>query len=136
MEKYFASDNIDGDGIWEIIIAATIKSTTFSHLRSRILEAWKDNKLYTVYEIETRKIIPCFTIWSGTSRKSLDLIWVTESKRELGLATLMIKEINPDVIFDPLPKTIKFWKKRGYVTQKDSYLLKSPNPIDTIEELT
>lgn len=129
MEKYFASNNIDGDLIWNIITAAPI------YFRSKILEAWKNNKLYTVYEAGTKNIIPCFAIWSGTTRISLDLIWVDENKRGCGFARLMIEAIDPDIIFNPPCNTTKFWKKLGFVTKKGLYLLKQVEPIEIIEEL-
>lgn len=128
-QEYFASNAIDGNGVWKILQAVTSKPTTFGYMHKEILEAWKYGDLFTVYEIATQQVMPCFCIATSNPSKLiphvLSVIWVDESVRLKGFAKLLIKESRPDIINDPLPGTKKFWNKMGYNVIKGKTLIKS-----------
>lgn len=127
-QTHFASNYIDGQGIWTILNYVKRKESTFDHMHGEILDAWKENHLYGVYEIETKQLMPCFCIsskYDDPRRPNiLSVIWVDENSRNQGFAKLMIEEANPDVINAPMEGTDKFWEKMGFGLKRGDTFMK------------
>lgn len=100
-------DQLESDGSELIYDRAFILK---SFIEKKILCLRKDN------------ILPCFVIFGDEA--DLQMIWVHSKLRNKGVASFIVKKLDPIKIVTPLFDAMDFWFKLGYTKKHNGYLTK------------
>jgi hypothetical protein len=85
--------------------------------RSFILTSFIEKKMLC---LRNDQILPCFVIFGDEA--DLQMIWVHSKLRNKGVASFIVKKLNPEKIVTPLFSAMDFWFKLGYTKKHDGYL--------------
>lgn len=117
---------INSMDFWRLFEELCDDNSVFYHNRSVILEAYKNENLYGLRVTETDKmyergaridnifcneswyLLPCFCV--KENNKAI-LIWTHTRARKMGFAKKLVKLLNIEYAWNPLPDSIEFWKK-------------------------
>lgn len=113
---------------WHLFDEMIDDRSGFLHNKETILEAYKNGNLYGLRVIETdsmfkrgaRKdtvfcdnswyLLPCFCVRMDTTAI---LMWTHTKARRMGFGKKLVKLLNIEYAYRPLPDSLGFWKKCG-----------------------
>ncbi len=103
--------------------------SNFVYNRCTILKAYKEGKMYGLTVDETEEmyqnqyfknhiftvkyyLLPCFCIIED---EKVVIIWTHTRARKKGFASKLLQLLNIKYVYNPLPESLEFWKKRGFI---------------------
>ena len=121
-------EQIDHIQFWHLFDEMVDDCSGFFHNRNDMLEAYKNGNLYglrvnetdsmfkrgarkdTVFCANSWYLLPCFCVRMNTTAI---LMWTHTRARKLGFGKKLVKLLNIEYAYKPLPGSLGFWKKCG-----------------------
>lgn len=116
----------DGNDFWNLFEELVDDKSDFIQNKNFLLESYRDGNLYTLYVEEnlwmfrnnieedpifckgngSEYILPCFCIKED---KKAMIIWVHSRARRKGLGSRLVKLLEIEEVYNPLPTSLPFW---------------------------